>query len=260
MRFILIICLMFLTGVCYSAPSTSISTPNNFTPNTTILSSQVNDNFNEVSSKYNSHSHTDITQVGTITSGVWNGTPPTSVGTVTTGVWEGTPVATTYGGTGQDFSAVASNSIIYFNPAGTMTTLPPGASGSVLVIDSVTLLPKWVSPVGYKSVLMSNGVALTPSFNASNFFGVWATGYLNNTNYLAATDGFVTATSTDAAANSIDGYTNTGTPAVTSRAHSAWNLGGGSEHLGVTFPVKKGDYWRVDVADPATIMWLSTGS
>src|SRR3990167_9884527 len=88
---------MFLCNVCWASPDTQISVPNSFTANTTIESAKTNANNNEISSKYNSNTHTDVTQVGTVTSGTW----------------AATVVGTQYGGTGQNLASVASGGIIY---------------------------------------------------------------------------------------------------------------------------------------------------
>lgn len=84
----------------WAVPSNSISTPNSFSSNTVIQSSQVNANFNEVQTKFNNHTHTDINQLGTVTVGVWAATPiqPTYIasgGGAITGevrMWAGTTV------------------------------------------------------------------------------------------------------------------------------------------------------------------------
>lgn len=71
------ICLILstITTLCFASPSNQISIPNNFSPQTIISSSQVNANFNEIQSKFNNHTHTDITQLGVVTTGTWAATP-----------------------------------------------------------------------------------------------------------------------------------------------------------------------------------------
>ena len=125
----LVLALLFVSGVAYAAPNNSVSTPNSFTPLSTIQSSQVNDNFNEVSTKYNSHTHNDITGVGTIT----------------TGVWSGTAISTSNGGTGKDLSAVAQGSVVYFDGTGSVSTLSPGSNGQVLKTSGAGANPSWTS-------------------------------------------------------------------------------------------------------------------
>ena len=53
---------------------------------------------------------TSITTLGTVTTGVWNGTGITTLGTVTTGVWNGTAVTVPNGGTG--VVSVAADSLL----------------------------------------------------------------------------------------------------------------------------------------------------
>lgn len=120
---------LFLSKVCYAVPSNSISIPNSFTPNTIISSSAVNANYNEVQTKFNAHSHTDITQLGTITTGNWNATA----------------IATQYGGTGQDFSAIAQGAIPYFSATGTISTLTAGTSGQILKTQGASANPAWIT-------------------------------------------------------------------------------------------------------------------
>lgn len=67
-----LISLLAYNGFCFAAPTNSISIPNSFSPNTIISSSQMNANFNEASTKFNAHNHTDITALGTVTTGTWN--------------------------------------------------------------------------------------------------------------------------------------------------------------------------------------------
>lgn len=67
--------LLTVTTLCWATPSNQISIPNSFSPQTVISSSQVNANFNEIQNKFNNHTHTDITQLGVVTSGTWAATP-----------------------------------------------------------------------------------------------------------------------------------------------------------------------------------------
>lgn len=125
---------LFIGTYSWSAPTVTMTIPNSFSPNTVISSSSVNANFNEVSSKFNTHTHTDITQLGTVVVGSWNGSI----------------IGTQYGGTGKDFSAITSGSIPYFTSAGAMGTLSadsgtPGnflqtlGSGSGITYNTVNL-------------------------------------------------------------------------------------------------------------------------
>jgi len=69
-----ILSLLLSVSFAYATPSNSITVPNPAVANDVISSSYYNANNNEIQTKYNSHTHTDITQLGTITSGVWAGT------------------------------------------------------------------------------------------------------------------------------------------------------------------------------------------
>src|SRR3990167_10956369 len=93
---LLISSIFFFVSTCWSAPSVTLSISNTFSPNTVISSSQVNANFTDVKTAYNSHGHTDITQLSTIT----------------TGVWQGTAVGILYGGTGQTTANAALNAFL----------------------------------------------------------------------------------------------------------------------------------------------------
>ncbi len=127
----------------YSSPSNTISIPTSFNPQTTAASSEVNSDFNEVQTKFNAHTHTDIT----------------SLGTVTTGGWAGTIISKTYGGTGNANGIGLPSGAIFFMisgscPAGTtdvsttyankfvkINATPATSSGTVLTgtSDSHTL-------------------------------------------------------------------------------------------------------------------------
>lgn len=111
-KLLFVLSLLLITSVSYATPTTQISVPNSFQPNTTASSSSVNANFNEVSSKFNSHTHTDITQVSTITSGTWNGTT----------------ISIPYGGTG--LTTTTQGDILYADSANSLTKLPKSASAT----------------------------------------------------------------------------------------------------------------------------------
>lgn len=68
----------------------------------------------------------------------------TGVGALTAGTWNGTPIAPQYGGTGQNWVAVSTGSIIYFNGNGTMTTLSPGTPEALLQTNG-NAAPVWTS-------------------------------------------------------------------------------------------------------------------
>jgi hypothetical protein len=154
-KIILTVCFLLATRwVCYAAPSNSISTPNSFTPGTTIQSSQVNANFTHIQNTYNTHTHTDITQLGT----------------VTIGVWDGTAIGVQFGGTGQNFSAVTQGAVPYFSATGVMSTLSAGSSGQVLSANGSSANPSWktltfgASSVTPSTIMVSDTLGYATTF------------------------------------------------------------------------------------------------
>ncbi len=134
----LVVAFMFLAGVVYASPSNTITTPNTFVANTTIQSAQVNDNSNEVSNKYNAHDHTDITQLGTIISGIWSGTL----------------ISTQFGGTGLNNASVVQGSLPYFNGTGTMGNLTPGTSGQLLTSGGTGANVSWTGGGAVRDIIL----------------------------------------------------------------------------------------------------------
>jgi len=76
----------------------------------------------------------------------------------------------------------------------------------------------------------------------------------NNTAYLAATAGFVCAITANGW-TAIAGYTDSSNPPTTTMARNYGN--GGAQPVSVTFPVKKGHYWKVVGA--TTVYWIPLG-
>jgi len=111
----------------------------------------------------------DLTVAGNVTSGTWQGSeiqdayiadditasnylPLTggdltgdlsTTGSITGGTWQGTPIATQYGGTGQDWSAVTQGNIPYFSDTGTLSSLAPGTAGQFLKSQGAGADPAW---------------------------------------------------------------------------------------------------------------------
>ena len=124
---LLLVSFLLVANISYSAPTNAISTPNTFSPNTVIQSADVNADFSHHQSQYNTHNHTDITQLGTVTTGGWNGTA----------------ITTQYGGTGRDLSGAATGTIIVFNGSTTSSIPAPSANGQVLTTKSTGTAPEW---------------------------------------------------------------------------------------------------------------------
>ncbi len=109
----------------------------------------------------------------------------TSVGTIATGVWNGTTIALANGGTGQTSKAAAFDALqpmstggdlIYGGASGTGTRLANGTAGQVLTSNGTTLAPTW------------NAVAAAPITNylLNSMFTLFQTGA---TNTITATGG-----------------------------------------------------------------------
>jgi len=65
------------------------------------------------------------------------------VGTITTGIWQGTPISLSYGGTNANLSGLTNYSIIY--KSGSALTGILGVSGYILFSNGTGLPPSWVS-------------------------------------------------------------------------------------------------------------------
>ena len=66
-------------------------------------------------------------------------------GNVTSGTWQGTAVGTQYGGTGQDWSAVAQGNLPYFSAEGALSNLAPGTAGQFLKSQGTGSDPAWAN-------------------------------------------------------------------------------------------------------------------
>ncbi len=86
---------------------------------------------------------TEILNASTLGSGV-TASSLTSVGTIATGVWNGTAVAELYGGTGQ--SGFTKGDILYASATNTLSKLAIGSDGQVLTV--ATDVPSWDAAIG----------------------------------------------------------------------------------------------------------------
>jgi hypothetical protein len=66
-------------------------------------------------------------------------------GNVTSGTWQGTAVETQYGGTVQDWSAVAQGNLLYFSAEGALSNLAPGTAGQFLKSQGTGADPAWAN-------------------------------------------------------------------------------------------------------------------
>jgi len=130
---------------------------------------------------------------------------------------------------------------------GTGSTANANAASGVVVLDASSKLPA------------VDGSQLT---NISTSFGAWVDKSSSYGAQQAATDGFVCATSYDSGESSADiiGYTDANANPTTIRAHNKTNVSvGGGTYAYIMFPVKKGDYWKVENnADDnsITVYWI----
>ncbi|MEK7559377.1 MAG: MerR family DNA-binding transcriptional regulator [Patescibacteria group bacterium] len=95
-------------------------------------------------------------------------------GTIKTATWNGATVGQAYGGT--SFSSYSSGDTIYANASSNLTKLPIGSQDQVLVVDSVTLLPKWGTILGGPTATCTNCVITNPTNTYTNIIAASASG------------------------------------------------------------------------------------
>lgn len=102
---------------------------------------------------------------GTIASGRLAGayTGITQIGTISAGTWHGDVLGTQYGGTGQNFVNVSTGDILYFNGAGSMAALTPGAPQQLLQSNGFAA-PGWT---GSPTINGQNIQNLQPTYIAT---------------------------------------------------------------------------------------------
>jgi len=91
-------------------------------------------------------------------------------------------------------------------------------------------------------------------------FGAWDDTPVEDTSYLAATDGLVCCTASTENAL-IQGYTDGDDPPTTERVRDLGGSGSGND-AGLTMPVRKGDYWKITCApgNLDDLFWLPAES
>jgi len=228
-----IISLLLSVSFAYATPSNSITVPNPAVANDVISSSYYNANNNEIQTKYNSHTHTDITQLGTITSGVWAGT------------------AINYSFlslTGQILNADLAGSI-EDSKLSQITTASKVSGTSFTGLDSIPA-----------------GAGVIPSANvpAQVGLGTWVSKTVGSS-YQASTDGFAVCFG-DAAAvrgQQIAMYSDSSNPPTTLRGRYGSGVDQGSGAT-ITIPVRKNDYykctWSATDAGTPTLYFISSGN
>lgn len=149
--------------LAFANPSNTVSTPNSFSPNTVISSSQVNSNFNEIQSKFNAHTHTDITNLGT----------------VIVGTWDGSVIQPSYGGTGTSAPVNTASGAVVMTAAGQYPNLDTTAlniNGSSITSGTVAAARLGSGSANTATFLRGDNTWTPPSsaitFNASGNFTV----------------------------------------------------------------------------------------
>lgn len=116
----------------------------------------------------------------------------TQVGTLTAGVWNASILSTQYGGTGQNFINVSTGDLVYFNGLGTMAALTPGAPQQLLQSNGFAA-PSWTG---------------TPTINGQNIQNLQvqylSTGTLPS--YVKVDDPSILAVSGSKVAGNISGF------------------------------------------------------
>jgi len=107
-----------------------------------------------------------------------------------------------------------------------------------------------------KKVKKSNVVPVTG-------FGSWSVALSVSTTYLAATDGFVTCYGTSATDSQpyMEGVTDNNASPATIRIRSGKGNTSQAGQVGLMMPVKKADYWKINVSNVTTtaIYWIPLG-
>jgi hypothetical protein len=116
----LAILLLFLTTNLYASPTNSISVTPVAVDGAVIQAADENNRNSTISSAYNSHSHEDITKLGT----------------VTTGVWTGTVITVSYGGTGA--ATLTDGGVLLGSGTGAITPMAVLSDGQIIIGDGTT--------------------------------------------------------------------------------------------------------------------------
>lgn len=144
-----------------------------------------------------------------------------TIGTITTGVWNGTPITVPFGGTGS--TTLSSNQVLLGNGSGNVKLVSGfGSSGQALVSNGNGVVPTWQSlnfdTTQNYSLTGTWTFGNTATFNASSIFNV------------APTFGIFSATSTGNATSSIVANLTIGNNASTSNLVISKNCTGCSEN------------------------------
>jgi len=131
-----------------------------------------------------------------------------TLGTVISGTWNGTAIGTQWGGTGNNWSSIATGSLPYFISEGTMGTLGGATSTYVLQTNGIGTAPSWVALSGGGDMLKST---YDTEIDSNIDTGAGGTGQSWNT----------------VATGSIIYFSDTGTMTTLGGATSTWVLSSG---------------------------------
>ena len=146
--------------------------------------------------------------------------------------------------------------ITFTNPVLAAATLNTSVAGTAFQDDdsfASAAANKFASSESTKTYI--DDQILTVSFGAWDGGAPWVSG----TSYLAATDGFVCATYLGGVSNLVQGLTDAANPPTIGRARNGDTTSGGAQGSSVTFPVKKGEYWKI-TGIITNIYWIPLGT
>ena len=189
----------------------------------------VNDNLNLITGNAYQINGTNVLTNNALGSGV-TASSLTSVGTIGTGVWQGTAIASQYGGTGQNWSAVSQGAVPYFNGTGTMATLAVGTAGQCLMTGGAGANPSWSNCAAGANYWQLNDGAVSPfSGTADLLVGSTATSSAEFAILgIAAGTSPTASISATSGTNSGNGITLGGDGTIQSLSNNTLTIGGGT--------------------------------
>ncbi len=151
-KILLLVALLLIPRlVCSALPIT-------FTNGTVADATEVNQNLVFLDNKFSTTSGHD--HDGSDSKIVTDLTGSSELGTITTGVWQGTIVDTTYGGTGQ--STYASGDMVFASSDNTFVKRALGSLGSIMIVNSDKSEPDWHASGAAGRTLKSAGTTTNP--------------------------------------------------------------------------------------------------
>ena len=123
-----------------------------------------NQDWNIASGKAFKINNTSVLNATTLGSGV-TGSSLTSVGTIGTGVWQGTAIGAAYGGTG--LSSYTIGDILYASTTTALSKLSAGTSGYILTSGGAGVAPSWTAPASVNASNLSGTTLNATIVNSS---------------------------------------------------------------------------------------------